>query len=94
MKQGTCIFYDVRYLSYYIQLVMLSLNQFNMAMVLDLFQCVGAFCQPGTEGSLLQTFEVVSSVGFIDATTQATAVDAEQPKFTAKLPDDFFYPFT
>ena len=56
-------------------------------------QCVGPYCQPDAQ-SMTQPIEIVSSVGFVDASQQATGASAEQPKFSAKLPDDFFYPFT
>ncbi len=58
------------------------------------FQCIGPYCQPGTEGTLTQTLEIVSSVGFVDVSQRAVSVTAEKPQFTAKLPGDFFYPFS
>lgn len=57
------------------------------------FQCIGPYCQPDTQ-NLTQTFEVTSSVAFVDASTPSVAVDAEYPQFSARLPEDFFYPFT
>ncbi|XP_077978295.1 tectonic-1-like [Glandiceps talaboti] len=56
------------------------------------FQCIGAYCQPGSE-DLPQSFEVVSSVAFIDTSSYPEGVLAAPPKFSAKLPYDFFYPF-
>ena len=57
------------------------------------FQCSGAYCQAGA-GSLTQNFEVASSVGFIETSNYPEAVIAERPTFDAKLPNDFFYPFS
>ncbi|ELT91904.1 hypothetical protein CAPTEDRAFT_228697 [Capitella teleta] len=56
------------------------------------YQCIGPFCQPGLEG-LPQNFEISSSVQFIDASESVRGVSARIPKVTARLPDDFFYPF-
>ena len=56
-------------------------------------QCTGAYCQPGN-GQLLQPFEVVNSVGFIDASSTAVGVTAEMPRAPIRLPEDFFYPFS
>ncbi|CAH1785708.1 unnamed protein product, partial [Owenia fusiformis] len=56
------------------------------------FQCVGPYCRPST-ANMTQTFEVVSSVAFIDTTQPAVPIIAEKPSVTAKLPNDFFYPF-
>ncbi|XP_006814551.1 tectonic-1 [Saccoglossus kowalevskii] len=56
------------------------------------YQCIGAYCQPGTE-DIQQNFEVVSSVGYIDTSSYPEGVQAAPPTFTAKLPYDFFYPF-
>ncbi|XP_022109472.1 tectonic-1-like [Acanthaster planci] len=57
------------------------------------YTCSGAYCQTGA-GTLLQNFEVTSSVAFIDASTLPTPILAEDPGFEDKLPNDFFYPFT
>ena len=58
-----------------------------------LLQCVGGYCMPGTEEES-QKFEVISSVGFIDVSVPAVGVSAEQPTVSARLPEDFFYPFS
>ena len=58
------------------------------------FQCSGPYCTAGSEDTLTQDFEIVSSVSFIDASNKANGEDAAKPQFTAKLPEDFFYPFT
>ncbi|XP_038053223.1 tectonic-1-like [Patiria miniata] len=57
------------------------------------YTCAGAYCQTGS-GSVLQNFEITSSVAFIDASTLPTPILAEDPGFEDKLPNDFFYPFT
>ncbi|XP_033638805.1 tectonic-1-like [Asterias rubens] len=56
------------------------------------YKCSGAFCQTGPD-TLLQQFEVVSSVSFIDASTGPAVILAEDPGFEDKLANDFFYPF-
>lgn len=45
-------------------------------------------------GGAKQSFEVVSSVGFVDASDPVIGVDAEKPTVSARLPEDFFAPFT
>nr|XP_054757577.1 tectonic-1-like [Lytechinus pictus] len=57
------------------------------------YQCIGPYCQQGSE-SLVQTFEVSVSVEFIDASTSPTASWAEKPALESRLPNDFFYPFS
>ncbi|XP_072165001.1 tectonic-1-like [Diadema setosum] len=57
------------------------------------YQCIGPYCQEGAE-SLVQQFEVSVSVDFIDTSTSPGSYWAEKPAFQAKLPNDFFYPFT
>ena len=48
---------------------------------------------PGNEAAP-QRIEVTSSVSFIDASTKAVPEAGGKPKVSARLPDDFFYPFT
>ena len=55
-------------------------------------QCTGAYCFPDTE-ELPQKLEIISSVTFVDASQSSVSVSAQTPTVTAKLPDDFFYPF-
>ncbi|PIK39862.1 tectonic-like protein, partial [Apostichopus japonicus] len=57
------------------------------------YQCLGSYCQEDS-GSLIQKFEITSSVTFIDASRQPEAVIAERPTWESKLPNDFLYPFT
>ncbi|XP_074659992.1 tectonic-1-like [Tubulanus polymorphus] len=57
------------------------------------FKCIGQYCQPGTEQSQTQKFELVTSVTFVDASVPAVSLQAEIPLFTVRLPYDFFYPF-
>ncbi|XP_072015474.1 tectonic-3-like [Amphiura filiformis] len=57
------------------------------------YHCSGAYCQVGAD-SLTQSFEVASSVGFVETSDYPEAVLAERPSFDSKLPNDFFYPFT
>ncbi|KAK3746639.1 hypothetical protein QZH41_012846 [Actinostola sp. cb2023] len=56
------------------------------------FQCVGPYCQLGNK-SLQQSFEVVTSVQFIDVSTKPETLLKPTPTFEAKAPSDFFYPF-
>lgn len=56
-------------------------------------QCIGPYCMPGNEG-LPQSFEIISSVQFIDVSRPAHGASAAIPKVTARLPEDFFYPFS
>ena len=56
------------------------------------FQCIGPYCMEGM-GDQKQSFEVVSSVGFVDASDPVVGVDAEEPSVSASLPEDFFAPF-
>ena len=64
----------------------------KVRIILLALQCSGAFCQTGPD-TLLQQFEVVSSVSFIDASTGPAVILAEDPGFEDKLANDFFYPF-
>ncbi|XP_033120280.1 tectonic-1-like isoform X2 [Anneissia japonica] len=57
------------------------------------YQCVGPYCQPGTE-NLEQKYEIASSVSFLDVSTYPDAVIAEIPPWKVELPNDFFYPLS
>ncbi|XP_032237913.2 tectonic-1 [Nematostella vectensis] len=56
------------------------------------YQCTGPFCQYGNS-AVNQSFEVVSSVSFIDVSKLPDARVKPTPTFEAKAPSDFFYPF-
>ncbi|XP_071964939.1 tectonic-1-like [Antedon mediterranea] len=57
------------------------------------YQCVGPYCQAGTE-NLRQKYEIASSVAFLDVSTYPDAVLAEIPPWKVELPNDFFYPLS
>ncbi|GFR83871.1 tectonic-1-like [Elysia marginata] len=58
-----------------------------------LYQCTGALCQPG-QPSLSRTVEISTSVTFIDVSDPPVGVEGQYPTVPARLPYDFFYPFT
>jgi len=57
------------------------------------FQCIGPYCQAGFE-TLTQKIPVVLTVSFVDVSSTAQPINARIPTFDARLPYDFFYPFT
>ena len=57
------------------------------------FQCTGALCQPG-QPALSRTVEIRTSVTFIDVSDPPVGVEGQYPTVPARLPYDFFYPFT
>ncbi|GFN96240.1 tectonic-like protein [Plakobranchus ocellatus] len=58
-----------------------------------LYQCTGALCQPG-QSSLTRRLEISTSVTFIDVSDPPVGVEGQYPTVPARLPYDFFYPFT
>lgn len=56
------------------------------------FQCVGPFCLP-QNSEATQSFEMVTSVAFVDVTQPSVAAIAEKPVASSKLPYNFFHPY-
>lgn len=65
--------------------------RYGLAEKLEL-RCYGHFCRPGSE-EMTQSFEVTTSVVFVDASEPAVPMYAVPPSIDVQLPYDFFYPF-
>ena len=50
-------------------------------------------CQP-ISGNLQNVVEISSSVEFVDASEPALSEEAVRLQLNARVPEDFFYPFT
>jgi tectonic-1/3 len=57
------------------------------------FQCTGQACQGSSVSPPTQNFAISSSVTFIDASRPPVAAYGQVPQTSARLPEDFFYPF-
>jgi len=55
-------------------------------------KCIGAYCQLSNKATE-QSFEVVTTVQFIDVSSTPETLLKPTPTFEAKAPSDFFYPF-